>query len=968
MFNQFVFRPAGPENNPPAEDNDGWQTVVDKFRHYCKPRKNTVYERHCFWSRNQGNGELIDQWIKDLRIKAKLYEFGDQEDLMIRDKIVFSVNDERVKERLLRESDLSLSKAVDVCRAADTTRAQLKAMTSEAKVDIVRQRSQTFCQDSHVGGMGKTNRGTNKYTASSSRGRPGPPATQGNIQCKYCCRSHPAKSCPAYGKRCNRCKGWNHFAIMHEDRTAIDDRQVRMVNNEQYEDNECLYLGSNNEQYEDKEFLYLGSIYLDGHAHASNDDDWMTKMVIGRQQISCKLDTGAQANVLPMKVFEMLTPRVELQPTQTILSAFVNGVKVKPAGTVTLQCIPENADVPMSIEFFVTNHTNLPLLGCRTCEVLGLVKRVCEPSDEKPPMNGTLINDYQDVFTGVGELEQPCDIELRDDIQPVIQATRKLPYTRVESLDKIEKDGIVADVDKATRRVNNLVLTEKRNVPGKHRNVADAQSRAYIEDEADCGFIDDIEVRVHSVTQNFPGSSEQLEQIRCATAEDATLQRLYQVVMNGWPELRRSVQEDVRPYWNMRDEMSTSDGLLFEGERIVIPESMRQEMLQLLHEPHVGMEKTKSRARTAIFWPGMSRAIEDTVAKCSTCLHFARSNPKEPMIAHEIPDGPFVKVAMDIMSFKGREYLVAVDYYSKFPELALLENKTSECVIAHVKSISARHGIPEEIVADNQPFGSYAFRQFAKSWGIKVTTSSPTYAQSNGQAERAVQTLKSLLAKADAEGRDPYIAMLEYRNTPISRLRYAPAQLAMSRLLRSKLPSSSSVLQSRVVNSDRRSAPASSRCEEPSRRIVAQPSRRVVAQPSRRVVAQPSRRVVAQPSRKVVVQPPLAVVAQSESPPGVVAQSESPPGVVAQSESPPGVVAQSESPPGFVARSESPPGVVAQSESPPGVVALPPSGVVPQSSPGAAAKSPRRAVNPSGQTERRSRYGRIITNPNRFDC
>ena len=170
------------------------------------------------------------------------------------------------------------------------------------------------------------------------------------------------------------------------------------------------------------------------------------------------------------------------------------------------------------------------------------------------------------------------------------------------------------------------------------------------------------------------------------------------------------------------------------------------------------------------------------------------------MIAHKIPDGPFRKVAMDIMSFKGRDYLVVVDYYSKYPELALLENKTSECVISHVKSISARHGIPEEIVADNQPFGSYSFRQFAESWGITVTTSSPTYAQSNGQAERAVQTLKSLLKKADEEGRDPYIAMLEYRNTPISGLRYAPAQLAMSRLLRSKLPTTKAVLEPRVVN------------------------------------------------------------------------------------------------------------------------------------------------------------------------
>ena len=61
-------------------------------------------------------------------------EFGDQEDLMIRDKIEFSVNDEHVKEMRLRESDLSLSKALYVCRAAEKTRMQLKAMTSEIKV------------------------------------------------------------------------------------------------------------------------------------------------------------------------------------------------------------------------------------------------------------------------------------------------------------------------------------------------------------------------------------------------------------------------------------------------------------------------------------------------------------------------------------------------------------------------------------------------------------------------------------------------------------------------------------------------------------------------------------------------------------------------------------------------------------------------------------------------------------------
>ena len=134
---------------------------------------------------------------------------------------------------------------------------------------------------------------------------------------------------------------------------------------------------------------------------------------------------------------------------------------------ITLLCIPENADVPTSIGFFVTNHTNLPLLGCRTCEVLGLVERVCELSYEKPLTNDTLINDYQDVFIWEGELEQPYHIELQDDVQLVIQTTRTLQYTRVErlkkALDKVEKDGMVADVNKPTPWVNNLVLTEKRN-------------------------------------------------------------------------------------------------------------------------------------------------------------------------------------------------------------------------------------------------------------------------------------------------------------------------------------------------------------------------------------------------------------------------------------------------------------------------------------------------------------------------
>ena len=141
-----------------------------------------------------------------------------------------------------------------------------------------------------------------------------------------------------------------------------------------------------------------------------------------------------------------------------------------------------------------------------------------------------------------------------------------------------------------------------------------------------------------------------------------------------------------------------------------------------------------------------------------------------------------------------------VDYYSKYPELCILKDKTASSVVTSMKSVFARRGIPDEVVAENMPFSSKAFCKFASEWGFKVSTSSPRYPQSNGMSERAIQTIKNLLKKACEDGNDPYIALLEYRNTPISGLKESPAQLLMSRMLKSKLPTVESLLKPRVVD------------------------------------------------------------------------------------------------------------------------------------------------------------------------
>ena len=149
-----------------------------------------------------------------------------------------------------------------------------------------------------------------------------------------------------------------------------------------------------------------------------------------------------------------------------------------------------------------------------------------------------------------------------------------------------------------------------------------------------------------------------------------------------------------------------------------------------------------------------------------------------------MPERPWQKVAADLMEFKKAQYLVVVDYYSRYIELSKLESTTSAAVINHMKSIMARHGVPETLVSDNGPqFASKEFSAFAKDYGFSHITSSPGHASANGEAEPAVRTVKDLLYAA----KDPYCALLNYRSTPLAN-GYSPAELLMSRKIRTKIP------------------------------------------------------------------------------------------------------------------------------------------------------------------------------------
>lgn len=210
-------------------------------------------------------------------------------------------------------------------------------------------------------------------------------------------------------------------------------------------------------------------------------------------------------------------------------------------------------------------------------------------------------------------------------------------------------------------------------------------------------------------------------------------------------------------------------------------------MLKLVHEGQWRMEKCKRLAREELYWPGMHRDIVTSVQNCEVCQRHRYQQPKEPMKPHDKPMEPWGKVGMDLFQLKDKDYLLLMDYHSNYPEFVLLSNTTTEQVIAQTKAIFARHGIPVTVIIGNGPqFTSQSFKDLARNYGFEHLTSSPLYPQSNGIAEKEVQIVKRLLKKATETGEDPYLAVLNYRTSPLEN-GLSPAEMLMNRKLRTRL-------------------------------------------------------------------------------------------------------------------------------------------------------------------------------------
>ncbi|RXN33535.1 putative protein K02A2.6-like protein [Labeo rohita] len=318
--------------------------------------------------------------------------------------------------------------------------------------------------------------------------------------------------------------------------------------------------------------------------------------------------------------------------------------------------------------------------------------------------------------------------------------------------------------------------------PGKYHQNADALSRLPIPGE---GELDDANDQV-LMMDLMDDSPVNAVQIRRWTSHDITLSKVHEYVLKGWPE---EVEPPLSPYYHRRDSLSVKDGCVIWGARIIIPSQGRAAVLKQLHQNHSGMSRMKGLARSYMWWPGMDQDVEKVVQTCEMCQRFKKAPAQAPLHPWEWPGSPWERLDVDYAGpFLGRMFLVLVDSHSKWMEVYPTMHATSQITIEKLRLCFSTHGLPKMLVSDNGScFTSEEFGTFMKRNGIQHVLSDPYHPSSNGLAERAVQTFKEGMKKMKGETVETRVArfLFNYRITPYATTGLSPAQMLMSRKLRS---------------------------------------------------------------------------------------------------------------------------------------------------------------------------------------
>ncbi|XP_067945085.1 uncharacterized protein [Watersipora subatra] len=422
LYSQMEFVGTDNEGNPEeiAEGATGRKIddVLKRFREYCNPRSGVIVSRYTFHNCSQ-SGEPVDVYLMKLRRAAESCEFGNQRDSLIRDKLLFGLDDHKLRDKMMREPDerLTLDYVIKALRIAEVSKNAQNSSEKPTEVSFV---------TSHKNG--------------SKLGNDKP-----KISCNKCGRRHVRNRCPAFGTTCRKCKRKNHWESVctNEVTQAVSELQVA-DNNEANSDE--VFLG---------EIFDIDSVGLEAGSWYSNvrvDTD-----IKKNQLMRFKLDTGAALSVCG--------------PQHCVGTQYPSTKKLYGPGRTLLNCIGiisgklTAGREKITEDIYVIENQNTPLLSRKACESLKFVtvdKSRCE-------IGSIRVSDS--LFKGLGKLDTEYSITLDENAKPfALHVPRPIPFPLRQkaniALEKMVEDGVIVAIEEPTQWVAPMVVVPK---PGQDK-------------------------------------------------------------------------------------------------------------------------------------------------------------------------------------------------------------------------------------------------------------------------------------------------------------------------------------------------------------------------------------------------------------------------------------------------------------------------------------------------------------------
>ncbi|KAG7304923.1 hypothetical protein JYU34_010335 [Plutella xylostella] len=309
--------------------------------------------------------------------------------------------------------------------------------------------------------------------------------------------------------------------------------------------------------------------------------------------------------------------------------------------------------------------------------------------------------------------------------------------------------------------------------PG-NTNIADPLSRLCKEVNS----ISEDKDYVNQIIQIAKPQAIRLKELTDHSEKDAEIQSVKRGIYHGeW-------DESVKKYKIFENELCFYENILLRGNRIVVPEKLKKQVLDAAHEGHPGIVAMKGRLRSKVWWPRIDKDAETMVKSCKGCTLVSLPNPPAAMKRRELPAEPWLDVAIDLLGpLPSHDYLlVVVDYYSRYKEIKFTKTITSTQMIKLLKEMFSRLGYPVSITADNgRQFVSEEFKDFCKECGIKLFSTVPYWPQMNGEVERQNRDILKRLKISQIERKDIketlYEYLMMYNSTPHSVTGKSPSLL-----------------------------------------------------------------------------------------------------------------------------------------------------------------------------------------------